>query len=284
MLRPERTFASELSRLARDTGRRLKNRDLAASAATLTFFSAIAIVPWLLLAVWSATWFTNTDSTEESLLSLRVLVPPDMGARPAFDALIRAGVHLDLLGVILLLFPASFYGDGLRRAALAMAPESDRFTSWRARIAVMAILIAVPPLTWAFCRVGELMVTFAPEGGSTNGSADLLLRIYIGFWSAWLVLAVLLTWVFRAVTPGTPRWRVAAAGAVVTGSMMAGFLQGFALFLSLPIDVGLPYGGLGFIGGVVAVGFWLYILHAILLAGWAGTRALDARVDTWTAS
>lgn len=279
MLRPERTYATELRHVAHDTGRRLKGRDLAASAATLTFFAAIAVVPWFLLAVWSTTWFT--DDAEQTLLSLRVLLPPDMGARPAFDALVRAGVHLEILGAVLLLFPASFYGEGLRRACLALAPEPDRFTGWRARIAVMALLIAVPPLTWAFCKVGELMITFAPEGGGTNGFTDLLLRIYVGFWAAWLVLAVPLTWTFRFVTPGRPPWCVAAAGALATGSMMAGFLQGFSLFLSLPIDVGLPYGDLDFIGGVVAVGLWLFLLHVIVIVGWAATQALDTRATRW---
>lgn len=74
---------------------------------------------------------------------------------------------------------------------------------------------------------------------------------------------------------------MAAVGAVTTASFMAGFLQGFALFLSLPIDVGLPYAGLDVIGGVVAVGLWLWlwILHMVVIAGWAVTRSLNTVVD-----
>ncbi|PZT97684.1 MAG: hypothetical protein DI630_21180, partial [Gordonia sp. (in: high G+C Gram-positive bacteria)] len=72
---------------------------------------------------------------------------------------------------------------------------------------------------------------------------------------------------------------IGGMGAITTASFMAGFLQGFALFLSLPIDVGIPYAGLDVIGGVVAVGLWLWILHMVVLMGWAVTRSLDTVVD-----
>jgi membrane protein len=32
------------------------------------------------------------------------------------------------------------------------------------------------------------------------------------------------------------------------------------------------------VGGVVAVGFWLFLLHLVLIAGWLFTQALDARL------
>ena len=50
------------------------------------------------------------------------------------------------------------------------------------------------------------------------------------------------------------------------------------LFLALPLDLGAPFGGLTVVGGVVAVGFWLFLLHFVLLAGWLATQALDERV------
>ena len=50
------------------------------------------------------------------------------------------------------------------------------------------------------------------------------------------------------------------------------------LFLSLPLDLGAPFGGLTVVGGVVAVGFWLFLLHLVLIAGWLATEALDERL------
>lgn len=268
----------ELRLLGRGTGRILGGRDLAAAAATLTYYAAIAVVPWLLLATWSTSWTRGAGPAEERLLSLRVLVPSAMGARPSYDELVHAGTHLGVLGALVVLLPASFYGEGIRRACLALRPEPDRFTGWRARLVVMALVVVLPPLTWAFLAVGDRLRPLSPDGGG-GGPGDRLLRIVLGFVAAWLVLSVLLAWVLRWVAPGRPRWAVAVVGALATGSFLAGFLHGFQLFLAIPVDVGVPFGGLGFVGGVVALGLWLYVLHVVLLVGWAVTQALEERVS-----
>ena len=56
-------------------------------------------------------------------------------------------------------------------------------------------------------------------------------------------------------------------------------LQGFVLFLSLPLDLGAPFGGLDVVGGVVAIGLWLFALHVVLIVGWLATEALDDLLD-----
>jgi membrane protein len=67
-------------------------------------------------------------------------------------------------------------------------------------------------------------------------------------------------------------------GALFTAASLSGFLQGFVLFLSLPLDLGAPFGGLTAVGGVAAVAFWLFLLHFVLIGGWLFTEALDARL------
>ncbi|MDF9715734.1 YihY/virulence factor BrkB family protein [Nocardioides sp. ChNu-153] len=268
---------AEAQGLLRGTRRLLEGRDLSAAAATLTYFAGIAVVPWLLLALWTSSWTAGAGAAQDRLLELRVLVPPDMGARPSYDALVEAATHLGLLGALVVLFPASFYGEGLRRAALELAPHDDRLTGWRARLALMPSLLALPVLAWGFLATGDALVPLAPEGGG-GGPVDRVVRIVVGFVAVWLVLAVLLAWVFVVVMPERPLAWVAVAGALGTGSFLAGFLHGFQLFLALPVDVGIPFGGLGVVGGVVAVGLWLYVLHVFVLLGWTATRALDLRV------
>ncbi|MBJ7289473.1 MAG: YihY/virulence factor BrkB family protein [Williamsia sp.] len=240
----------------------------------MTYFAAIAVVPWVLLAVWSTTWFDGVDDAERRLLQLRILIPPEMGARPVFDTVVHTGTHLGLLGVVVMLFPASFYGEGLRRACVPMHECSDRLTSWRGRVSMMALIVLVPPLTWIYVRVGTELIGLSPEGGA-DGWGSFALRVWAGFTSTWLLMSVALTWVFRAVTPGRPRWWVAVVGATVTASFVSGFAQGFLLFLSIGIDVGIPYGGLRVVGGVVAVGLWLYVMHILIITGWALTQAID---------
>lgn len=262
--------------IGREAGRLVRRGDLAGAAATVTYFAGIAIVPWVLLSIWSTTWFSDADEARRMLLGLRVLLPPDMGARPVYDAAVRAGTDLHVVGALVMLFPATFYGEGLRRGCLGMYDGDDRFTGWRARLSILALLVLIFPATWVYTEVGERLTPWSADAGA--GLGGLVLRVWLGFLALWIILSIALAWVFWRVTPGRPSAIAATVGALTTASFIAGFIQGgFALFLSIGIDVGIPYGGLSVVGGVVAVGLWLWILHMLLIVGWAGTLALHRR-------
>jgi membrane protein len=77
------------------------------------------------------------------------------------------------------------------------------------------------------------------------------------------------------VAAGRVRWPALVAGALFTAACLSGFLQGFVLFLALPLDLGAPFGGLDVVGGVVALGLWLFLLHLVVIAGWLATQSLD---------
>jgi hypothetical protein len=66
---------------------------------------------------------------------------------------------------------------------------------------------------------------------------------------------------------------------VVTGAFVSGFLQGFLLFLSLPVNLGRPFGGLTGVGVSSALLVRLWVLHAVVLVGYAFTWSLDERAD-----
>lgn len=256
------------------TRRVLARGDLAGAAATLTYFAAIAVVPWAVLAIWSTTWVFGVGGAEQRWSQLRALIPPDMGARPVFDQLVSAATHLDVLGAIVLLFPASFYGEGLRRACLPFCPDRDRFTGWRARAAILVLLPALPAVGFTYLAMGMVMTQWTGDSGG-GGAGDLVARIVVGYMTVWVLLSVVLSWVYWKVTPGAPSNVSAIVCGVGTASFIAGFVQGFSLFLSLDIDVGIPYAGLRVIGGVVAVGLWLYVLHVLVVVGWAFVQAVE---------
>lgn len=254
--------------------RAIGRRDVNVAAAQLTYFGGIAIVPWLLLACWSTTWFGDTATVEGRLLDLQALVPPDMGAREPFRDLVRAGAGLGAVGALAALLPATFYGEGIRRGCLSLLPAHDRFTGWRARIAILPLLVVAPPLSIVAVRLSSPLVELAGQ----DGVGPRLARIVISFTLTWLVLTVPLAWIYSQVAPGRLPWTSAALGALATASFLAGFLQGFLLFLSIPVDVGVPFGGLDVVGGVVAAAFWLFLLHLVLLVGWVATVEVDERL------
>ena len=254
--------------------RTIGRRDVNVAAAQLTYFGAIAIVPWLLLACWSTTWFLGTSVAEARLLDLQALVPPDMGARGPFRDLVRAGAELGVVGALVTLLPATFYGEGIRRGCLSLLPARDRLTGWRARLSMLPLLLVAPALAIVAVQLSSGVVDLAERGGV----GPHLARIVVSFTLTWLVLTIPLTWVYRQVAPRHLPWASAFLGALATASFLAGFLQGFLLFLAIPVDVGVPFGGLDVVGGVVAAGFWLFLLHLVLLVGWVITVQVDDRL------
>lgn len=254
----------------------LRGRDLAAVAAGLTYFAGLGIVPWLLLAVWGAALISSPATVAAYLADLRLLVPPEMGARPVWDALVRAGLDLGPWGALVTVLPATFYGEGLRRACLRLAPRHDRFTGWRARLALLPLVLAVPVIALGVFASAPLMGELARAGGAGGTLGWIVVAFHVSF----VALGAVIAWGFRVVAPGRLGWPATLLGAFGTAAVIAGFLQGFLLFLALPIDLGIPFGGLDVVGATVAVALWLFVLHVLLLVGWATTDALDRRWRT----
>ena len=253
---------------------RLRGRDTALIAAGLTFYAGIAVVPVLVLSLALTSWLTSPGTVRELTDRLGEVLPDQLGAPDALARLAQAGTSLSLLQAVLTLLPISLYGEGIRRALLRFSPATDRFTAWRGRLASLPLLLLAPLLLYPLLLVGRVLAELAdrPGLGATLGGFAL------GYYSVLAALTVPLIWVFRVVAAGRLRWGAVVVGALFTAASLSGFLQGFVLFLSLPLDLGAPFGGLTVVGGVAAVGFWLFLLHFVLIAGWLFTEALDARV------
>jgi membrane protein len=265
-------FFRRLGSLLRDTMRSLRGHDLALHAAGVTFYAGIAVVPSILLAVWLSARLVGDERMVQLGRSLGDALPDALGAPQVAEATIAAGLGQPTVVALAVLIPATFYGEGLRRAFVSLTDARDTLIGWRGRLLVLPLFLAAPVLLLAVLLVTPTVARLFGEGG-----ASVLLGIVLAFLTDWLALWFTLTWVYRFVSPSRPRWLASVWGGAVTGSFIAGFVQGFVLFLSLPLDLGLPFGGFVQIGGVVAVGLWLYLLHVLVLVGFALTLKLDDR-------
>jgi membrane protein len=265
---PDRSPTAVLGAVAADAARRLRGRDLSMAAAGLTFFAGIAVVPCVALTAWLTARVAGTGRTRELTSEVAAMVPDRLGADHALARLTDAGISMGLLGVVVAALPASFYGEGLRRAMLRLAPADDTFTGWRGRVAVAPLVLVAPAVAYPVLLV-------VPAVGDWHPVA----AVVVVFLLVWLLLTVPLCWVYRTVGPRSPSWPAVVLGSLATATCLSGFLQGVVIFVSLPLDLGLPFAGLDLVGAVVAVGLWLYVLHLILLLGWVTTLALDAVGD-----
>jgi membrane protein len=265
-------FLRRLGGLVRDTIRSLRGHDLALYAAGVTFYAGIALVPTVLVAVWLAGRLVGAERVTELGRSLAEALPDQLGAPEVVGSTIDAGLRLPMVVALAVLLPATFYGEGLRRAFVSLTEADDTLIGWRGRILVLPLFVAAPVLLLAVLLVTPTLARLFGEGG-----ASVLLGIVLAFLTDWVVLWITLTWVYRVVSPERPGWLASIWGGAVAGSFIAGFVQGFVLFLAIPVDLGLPFGGFSSVGGTVAVGLWLYLLHVIVLVGYGLTHRLDER-------
>jgi membrane protein len=176
---------------------------------------------------------------------------------------------------VLALLPMSLYGEGLRRALLRFSHRRhESLTSWRGRLLALPLLAVTPLLLYPLLLVARVMADLADAGGAGHTVA----RIALGYYSVLAALTVPLVWGWRVVAGGRVRWPALVAGALFTAACLSGFLQGFVLFLALPLRLGAPFGGLTGVGAAVAVGLWLFLLHLVLLVCWLLTQSLDERL------
>jgi membrane protein len=225
----------------------------------------------LVLAFGLTAWLTSEQQVTELGARLADLLPSEVGAPDAVEELVAAGVGLSFLGGLLALVPMSFYGEGLRRALLRFGGRREGMTGWKGRLAALPVVLVTPLLLYPLLLTVPVMADLA----ETGGVGPTIGRVAIGFYGVMAALAVPLAWGFRVVAGAPIRWPALVVGALFTAACLSGFLQGFVLFLALPLDLGAPFGGLDVVGGVVAVGLWLFLLHLVVIGGWLATQSLD---------
>jgi membrane protein len=130
----------------------------------------------------------------------------------------------------------------------------------RRRTALVLLLLAAAPWVAPLYRAG---------GGA------LALGVVIAFHVVWVAVSTALVLVYRWVAGGRARWRPLVLAGFTTGAFLFAFLQGFVLFLAIPIEWPRPFGGLPIFGAVAALALWLYALHQLVLLGYRLLLALD---------
>ncbi len=263
MTRTDRRRARDL---LRTTTRTFPATDLGLWAAGATFFGMLGLVPLALVALWSAAALVGPDHVVIGIDTAASGLPKGHGTAAALRTLTRTAVDMSWLQVLVALFPTSLYGEGLRRAFLQLSPEQDRFTGWRGRLGLLVLVAVAPVLVLALLGAGPVVAPLYPAGGER-----LLLGIVIAFHVVWVLVSTALVLIFRFVAAAHIGRRALVVGGFGTGAVLSGFLQGFLLFLAIPVDWSAPFGGLPGFGAVAALAFWLYLLHLVVLVGFRVT-------------
>jgi membrane protein len=266
--RPRRGARSLLG----EVGRSFPAGDLALWAAGATFFGILGLVPLALVALRVAAALVGAEAVTEGMRTAVGGLPGGHGTPQALRTLTETALGMSWLQTLVAVFPASLYGEGLRRAFLQLSPHgAERLTGWRGRAGLLPLVVAAPVLVLAVLACAPLVSPLYLRGGSA-----LVLGVVIAFHVVWILVSVALVLVYALVAADRPsRWALLWGG-FGTGSFLAGFLQGFLLFLAIPVEWSLPFGGLPVFGAVAALALWLYLIHVLVLVGYRITLVLDA--------
>lgn len=262
---------SAVRSFVREAGRSFPGSDVALWAAGATFFGILGLVPLALVALRLAGALVGADVVAAGMATAVTGLPGGHGTADALRTLTATALDLSPLQTLVALFPASLWGEGLRRAFLQLSPrDSERLTGWRGRLGLLPVVIAAPVLVAGVLACAPFVAPLYRGGGWS-----LVLGVVVAFHVVWILVSIALVLVYATVAAERPGVRALLWGGFGTGSVLAGFLQGFLLFLAIPVEWSLPFGGLPVFGAVAALALWLYLLHILVLLGYRVTLVLD---------
>ncbi|PRY15083.1 YihY/virulence factor BrkB family protein [Kineococcus rhizosphaerae] len=276
-----------LRKLFADVHARLHGHDLFLVSAGVTFYAAIALVPSLVVVVRLLAAVIGPGQVVELADAVGRALPEAQGAGEVVRGLAATAVDVRWVAVLVALVPATVYGEGLRRGFARVSvrhPEPappavrGRIGSWKVRAKALPLLLLAPAGFLAVLEVAPFLVRLFGSG-SFGSSA---LAVYVALNVDWLVVSPVLVYVYKVLGPVRPGWWAALWGGYATGAFVSGFLQGFVLFLAIPVDLGAPFGGYAQVGGAVAVCLWLWVFTALTVYGYAVTLELQRHRDART--
>ncbi|EAR25761.1 membrane protein [marine actinobacterium PHSC20C1] len=242
------------------------------TAATLTFFSALAIFPAALTVVSAFALGQGRIQAVETVLDLaeEILQPDTVDVLEVPLAQLFSigspGIAL-AIGIVLSVWSMSSYATAFGRAANSVyeVHEGRRLVKFRGLMLILSVFLII-----AFAAVIALLLT-TPNVATAIGEALGFGEPWVAVWSygRWPVLAAILTLIIAVLYYFTPNIRHERMRWVSTGAVFAIATWGlataaFGLYVSTIANYDRVY---GWLGGALALLIWLYISNLALVAG-----------------
>jgi membrane protein len=256
----------------RDAVKAYRRDNLGDRAASLTYYSVLAVFPGLIVLI-SLLGVLGDQGTVDGLLR----IVDDLGPSSASDTLrdpleqivehsSRAGVAL-VLGTALALYSASGYIGGFIRATNEIWGVEDERPFWKLRPLQVVITLAMVGLVAALLFALVLSGPLADAVGGELGIGDTALKIWsIAKWPLLFVIVVFAVGLLFRISPDTRheglRW-------LLPGSALATILwlaasAGFSAYVSNFGSYSNTYGSLA---GVIVFLIWLWLSNSAILLG-----------------
>ena len=251
-----------LPRPAQDVVRRLRDEDVFLLSAGLAFYALVSVVPFCTLVLWLVSLVTGKGRVQEVAEDLARQLPANLGVDDALRRVADLGVGLGVSALLALVWPATAYGSGLRRAfARLSAHKDEEGKGIRGRALALGLLGAVPALALAGLVAAYLGTAVVDKGGVAT-VLGWVLGLVLGFVVSGLAAAAIF-WLFA---PRSLSWGGIARGAATSAGAIAALSVGYAIFLNSGLDFENRYASSG-LAAVVLLAFWLFLANALILVG-----------------
>jgi membrane protein len=242
------------------------------AAAALTFFTALATFPALLVLVSAFAQFDDRDRATQDLATVAATVLPDRAAADIQQALGELlslqNPWLGLLaGALLLLWTVSGYATAFGRAMNTVYEVEEGRPFWAFRGRMLLVAIALIVIQTGVVAILLITPAAADDILGRRGLAPLAATIWnFGKWPLLLALLVLFVAVLFTATPNLRHTRVrwAGVGSLAAIAIWAVATLGFAAYILVAGHYDALYGSLG---GIVIALLWAYLTNAALIAG-----------------
>lgn len=265
-----------------DIQRTIRGHDVWILTAGVTFYALLAAVPSLVVAIRITAAIAGKRRVSALGTAVGNALPDAQNPARIIEEFVSRAAGVHWTAALIAVIPATVWGEGLRRgfgrvstpmtASVVPAPIS-RWDGWRARLAVLPVLVLSPGGLLAVLGIAPTLARQFGTGQLWRAAAAEYLALNVD----WIVVSVVLVYVYRMLGPTRPSWRPLLAGSFFTGAFIAGFLQGFIVFLAIPVNLGSPFGGFDPIGATVAISLWMWLFTALSVLGYSITQSLQRR-------
>jgi membrane protein len=234
-------------------------------ASGLAFYALVSLVPLLVLSVWVLSLVRPDQEIRELARGVATLAPPNIGAEHAVLRVAELGTSLGVASILGVLWPASAYGAGLRRAFVHLSlVDRERHPGLRGRGLVLVFLL---PLFVLGSLLGAIVVTGLFQDGLLR-VVGWIVALPAAFVGAWVALVA----IYRIFPPDVLSWGRIVRAAAIAACGVALLSVVFALFLDVA-DFRTRY-AISALAAIVLVALWLFWANVLVLVGYRVARAL----------
>ncbi len=242
--------------------RRLRTEDVFLLSAALAFYALVSVVPFSILVLWVVSVLTGDSRVKEVADRLAQVLPGNLEVEGALQRVADLGARLGVGALAALVWPATAYGAGVRRAFARLSGSRDEDAGGlRGRTLAFGLLGVMPALALAGLVAAYLGSRVLGDGPVAQ-ALGWVLALVLGF----VVGALAVALVYRLFAPRRLSAKATLQGAAAASAAIAVVSLAYVIFLNLGVDFERRYASSG-LASVVLLALWLFLANAFILVG-----------------